>query len=312
MTTLLVASSGGHLNELVTLVPRLQPRDDDVLWVTNDVRQSRSLLGNAPAVFVPDVGSRNVPGTAASAVRAWRILLRYRPRRVISTGSGIAVAFLPAARMLGIPCHYIESGTRVTGPSLSGRILAHVPGVHTYTQHARAASSRWAYAGSVLDGFQQESVSAPHPVRRVVVTLGSWQQSFRRLVGHLVPVLPSGADVLWQTGHTDVRGLVEHPVPWLPAADLLQAIRHADVVVTHAGMGAALDALEAGLCPVVVPRHKEHGEQIDDHQVELAAELARRNLAVVCEPESLTSATLAEAAGRRTTKSADPRPFLLA
>jgi UDP-N-acetylglucosamine--N-acetylmuramyl-(pentapeptide) pyrophosphoryl-undecaprenol N-acetylglucosamine transferase len=312
MTTLFVASTGGHLNELVTLAPRLVPRDDDILWVTHDTLQSRSLLGDSQTVFVPDLGSRDLPGTAAMALRAWRILHEYRPERVLSTGSSIAVAFLSTARTLGMACHYIESGTRVTGPSVTGRILQHIPGVHCYTQHAQWASGRWSCAGSILDGFEQEAVNAAPRLDRVVVTLGSWRQPFRRLIEHLIPLLPIGAEVLWQTGHTDVSGLVDRPTPWLSAAELHVAIRKADLVVTHAGMGAVLDALDAGRCPVVVPRVQEHGEQIDDHQVELAAELGRRGLAVVSEPGALTTAALLDAASRRITRSSDARPFLLA
>jgi UDP-N-acetylglucosamine--N-acetylmuramyl-(pentapeptide) pyrophosphoryl-undecaprenol N-acetylglucosamine transferase len=312
VTTLMVATSGGHLIELLQLAPRLTPADDDVLWVTNDTVQTRSLLGDARALFVPDPGSRNVPGTAANALRAWRILRRYRPDRVVSTGSAIAGSFLPAARALGIACHYIESGTRVVGPSATGRLLERVPGVHCYTQHKAWASARWAYAGSILDDFEQVVADPPPPVRRIVVTLGTWEQPFRRLIEHLVPLLPEDAEVLWQTGHTDVTGLVASPTPWVPATDLAAAVADADLVVTHAGMGACLDALVAGRCPVVVPRRPEHGEQIDDHQVQLAAELARRGLAMVREPDTLTAEGLRYAAGLRTTRAAAPRPFVLA
>lgn len=128
MTTLMVASTGGHLNELVRLAPRLVPQDDDVVWVTNETVQSKSLLGDARTLFVPYIGSRNLTGTAANAARGLRILRRLRPGRVVSTGSGIALAFLPSARLQGIECHYIESGTRVTGPSATGRALERIPG----------------------------------------------------------------------------------------------------------------------------------------------------------------------------------------
>jgi UDP-N-acetylglucosamine--N-acetylmuramyl-(pentapeptide) pyrophosphoryl-undecaprenol N-acetylglucosamine transferase len=312
VTTLMVATSGGHLIELLQLAPRLRPSDDDVVWVTNDTVQTRSLLGDARAVFVPDPGSRNLPGTAANALRAARILRRYRPDRVISTGSAVAASFLPVARALGIACHYIESGTRVAGPSVTGRLLARVPGVECYTQHESWASARWPYAGSILDGFEQVAADPAPPVRRVVVTLGTWQQSFRRLIEHLVPLLPADAQVVWQTGHTDVTGLAISPTPWMSATDLSAAVAEADLVVTHAGMGASLDALAAGRCPVVVPRRPEHGEQIDDHQVQLAAELARRGLAVVRDPETLTAEDLLQAARLRTTRAAAPRPVVLA
>jgi len=311
VTTLLVAAAGGHLLELQQLAPRLLPRDDDVVWVTNDTVQSRSMLAAACSVFVPDPGSRNVPGTVALVVHAQRILRDLRPGRVVSTGSAIAAAFLPVARMMGIPCHYIESGTRVAGPSVTGRLVERVPGVRCYTQYQDWASQRWVWAGSVLDGFEQHAFDPPPPLRRIVVILGTWVQPFRRLVEALVPILPPGADVLWQTGHTDTTGLVAAPTPWVAASDLSRAIAMADLVVTHAGMGASLDALLAGRCPVVVPRRVEHGEQVDNHQVELAAELDRRGLAVVREAEALSAVDLRLAASRHTRQAQQRPPFVL-
>lgn len=311
MTTLLVATSGGHLLELLTLVPRLTPADDDRVWVTTDTVQSRSLLAEARVLFVPDPPSHDIPGMAANVARAWRIIRSTRPQQVISTGSAIAVAFLPAARAMGIPCHYVESGTRVLGPSVTGRLLERVPGLHCYTQHEAWSSARWKFRGSILDGYQASVLDSTPPIRRVVVTLGTWEQSFRRLVERLVPLLPGDAEVLWQTGHTDVAGLVPHPEPWVPATDLAAAVARADLVVTHAGMGASLDAFAAGRFPVVVPRRPEHREQIDDHQVQLAAELDRRGLALVREPETLTDQDLLTASGRRVTGVPHPPGFLL-
>jgi UDP-N-acetylglucosamine transferase subunit ALG13 len=230
---------------------------------------------------------------------------------VVSTGSAIAAAFLPVARVMGIPCHYIESGTRVLAPSVTGRLLERVPGVHRYTQHERWASPRWRYAGSILDGFECEAPRTTAEVRRVVVTLGTWRQSFRGLVEHLLPHLPSDAEVVWQTGATDVTGLVKSPTPWLSATDLAAALATADVVVTHAGMGATLDALDAGRCPIVVPRRPERGEQIDDHQVQLAAELHQRGLALTREPDSLSADDLRTAAALQVRQVERPAPFAL-
>ena len=44
MSALLVASTGGHLVELMRLRPRLTGIGDEVTWVTFDTPQSRSML----------------------------------------------------------------------------------------------------------------------------------------------------------------------------------------------------------------------------------------------------------------------------
>ena len=60
---------------------------------------------------------------------------------VVSTGSGIALSYMPLARARGIPCHYMESAARSDGPSRTGRILCRVHGVHLYTQYPGLANA---------------------------------------------------------------------------------------------------------------------------------------------------------------------------
>lgn len=302
-TVLLVASSGGHVAELYRLAPRVLEPGDEPLWVTNDTQQTRSLLHEEQVVWMPYLGSRNLSGTAAAVVPAVRLVRRARPRLVVSTGSGIALAFLPPSRALGVPCHYVESATRTRGPSLTGTALARVPGVHCYTQHPAWAGRRWHYGGSVLEGYQPTLATPVTAVRRVVITLGTWRQPFRRLVDRLLTLLPlvvaPDADILWQTGHTDVPD-VPDARPFVPARELADAIREADLVVTHAGMGATMDALEAGRCPVVVPRTASAGEQVDDHQRDLAHSLSAAGLVVAVDADALGAQDLLRAAGRAT------------
>ena len=47
-------------------------------------------------------------------------------------------------------------------------------------------------------------------------------------------------------------------------------LERSEIVVTHAGTGSVVGALEKGLVVVVMPRLRKYGEHIDDHQVELA------------------------------------------
>jgi UDP-N-acetylglucosamine--N-acetylmuramyl-(pentapeptide) pyrophosphoryl-undecaprenol N-acetylglucosamine transferase len=297
--SLLVASTGGHLAELYRLVRRLPPATDGEVWVTNDSVQSRSLLRQQPVLFLPYKGSRDLAGVAANSVRAAALLRRHQPHRIVSTGSGIALSFLPLARAMGTTCHYIESGTRVHGPSLTGALLARLPGIHCYTQHPEWTDTRWHCGGSVLDGFHVSPLRRPLAISRAVVTLGTWQQPFRRLVERLVRIIPRDVETLWQTGFTDVAGLPIDARPWVPQNQLSVAMAEADVVITHAGMGTVLDALDARRLPIVVPRQAHLGEQIDDHQVDLASALARRGLALARLPQELTGEDILEAARYR-------------
>lgn len=225
----------------------------------------------------------------------------------MSTGSSLAVSALPQAALRGISAHYIESVTRTDGVSVSGRIVSTIPRVKLYVQWPHLARRRWRYQGSVIDGFHSEANESAG-VRRIVVSLGtSAKYGFRRLVERLVLLLPPGADILWQTGSTDASGLRIAARPTVPAHELSEAIRDADVVVAHAGAGIALTILSAGKVPVLVPRLATHGEHVDDHQEQIARRLERSGLAVVSSVDDLSIGHLELAAGQRVRRSPTER-----
>lgn len=311
MRTLLVAGGGGHLEELWLLRPRLVGLSGDVVWVTPDTPQSRSLLAGQHVEPIPKADPRDVAATLTTTARARSLLGSERWDAVVSTGSLPAVPFMALARTRGIACHFIESAARVSQPSLTARLLEWLPGVHRYGQYARFEQRRWLYRGSVFDGFRPRPC-APVALRRVVVTTGSSRAGFRRMIDAVRRALPPDAEVLWQTGATDVAdlGIDAHQV--VPAADLAAAMAAADVVVAHAGVGSALMALRAGRCPVLLPRDRAHGEHVDDHQHEVAALLDAAGLAVRVEPGELGPEHLARAAATAIDRVADPAPFVLA
>jgi UDP-N-acetylglucosamine--N-acetylmuramyl-(pentapeptide) pyrophosphoryl-undecaprenol N-acetylglucosamine transferase len=313
LSTLLVASTGGHLAQLVRLERRLRGELDDELWVTFDTPQSRSLLAGREVVFARHTYSRDWRSVASNSLLATRLLRERQVTGVVSTGAGIALSFIPPARVSGRQCHFIESAARSDGPSLTGKLLGRLPGVRLYSQYPGWAGGRWRYAGSVFDEFRPiPASSASGTVRRVVVTLGTiGKYGFRRLLERLIDLLPPEAEVLWQTDVSDTAGLPIQAHRVLPPEELQRAMRDADVVVAHAGIGSALAALEAGRCPVLVPRQKSHGEHVDDHQQQIAGELDRRGLAIARQVEDLRSTDLAAAASRRVETLQDPPPVLL-
>jgi UDP-N-acetylglucosamine transferase subunit ALG13 len=313
MSTLLVSSVGGHLAELHRLLPRLQGIERERVWVTFDTPQSRSVLDGEEVCFVDYTGPRDFRNVLRHTRVAMRMFAGRHPfSSVVSTGSGIALSFLPIAQLRGAQCHYIESATRSAGPSLTGRLLRRVPGISTYAQYRRWAHSPWTYSGSVFDNFSAEPVRAPRPIARAVVTLGTMEDyEFRALVERALAILPSDAEVLWQVGCTDVSDLPIRACRQLPARDLHDAIASADVVIAHAGCGSSIDALAAGKKPVLVPRRGEYGENVDDHHALIAEELDSRGLAIARSVDALTLEDLQLAARGSVRTDAASAPFEL-
>ena len=313
MTTLLVASTGGHLKQLHRLHRRLVGIDGPFRWATFDTPQSRSLLDGETVDFVHFVGGRDPRNVMRNVPLANAILRRHEVDTIVSTGSAVALPFFVLGRARGLNLHYIESAARSDGPSRTAGMVARVPGVNLYAQYPAWATGRWNYRGAVFDSFVPAEWPAARPtqVRKAVVSLGTFKDyGFERLVRRLLEILPPDAEVLWQTGDTDVSGLgiVGHKA--IPERELTEAIRGADVLVAHAGVGTALAALEVGKCPVLVPRRLAHGEHVDDHQIQIARELHARDLALSIEADELTLEHLLDAAGRRVqTLPVDP-PFV--
>jgi UDP-N-acetylglucosamine transferase subunit ALG13 len=311
MTTLMVASTGGHLAELHDLAPRLGVTDRR--WVTFDSPQSRSLLDGEDVVYVPPATSRDIVGAVRDLLVANRMFRSERYERVISTGASVAMAFfLPAARA-GVPCCYIESATRTHGPSLTGRLVARVPRTRLYTQYPSWADDHWRYGGSIFDAFAAVPVERPRPVHKVVVTLGTHERyRFPRLLNRLVEILPPSLDILWQVGSTTIDRMPTGARQVVPITEMRQAMREADVVISHAGVGSALAAMHAGRRALYVPRRQRHGEHVDDHQVEMARELQGRQLVVAREADVVTMADLELAAAWTVQAGSTVEPFRLA
>jgi UDP-N-acetylglucosamine--N-acetylmuramyl-(pentapeptide) pyrophosphoryl-undecaprenol N-acetylglucosamine transferase len=313
MSTLLVSSVGGHLAELHRLLPRLRGVEQERVWVTFDTPQSRSVLDGEEVLYVDYTGPRDLKNVLRHSRVAMRMFAGRHPfSTVVSTGSGIALSFLPIANARGARCHYIESATRSVGPSLTGRLLSRIAGISLYSQYRQWAQAPWAYSGSVFDTFAPgPERSSEQAIARVVVTLGTMEDyQFRALVERALAVLPAHAEVLWQVGCTDVSGLSISPRRQLPARELQQAIAEADVVIAHAGCGSSIDALATGKKPVLVPRRGSHGENVDDHHALIADELDRRGLAVARAVDRLTLEDLRLAA-RGSVRAQSGAPFEL-
>lgn len=314
--TLLVASTGGHLDELVNLRARLRPELDDVEWVTFASEQAESLLENETVHYVPRVDPKDARGTANGFAAARRLLSPDRYARVISTGAAIAVPFIITAQLRGMARHYIESAARSAGVSLTGNIVSRVPGTRLYGQYPGWSAGRWQYRGSVFDGFTPVPSRPPAAVDKVVVTLGTQRGfGFRRALEKLVHLLPEvcvgNPTILWQTGATPTDGLPIRGHASVPVADLRQAVGEADLVIGHAGVGTALLALQESKGPLLLPRRAAHGEHTDDHQRFVGTELARRGLARLTDVDQLMPTDLMLAAGTRVTVTVAPAPFLL-
>ena len=164
--------------------------------------------------------------------------------------------------------------------------------MRVYSQHQHWSDDRWRYPGSVFEGFESVSREPSPALRRAVVTVGTLEYPFERMIRKVAAILPPEVEVTWQVGPAEVGDLPIDARRSVPSAELADAIAAADVVIAHAGTGSALAAFEAGHCPVLIPRERAHGEHVDDHQHQTASYLDRLDLAVVRSVDELTLSDL--------------------
>jgi len=120
MRILLVSSSGGHLLQLHRLDGWW--RKHERLWVTFDTADAVSMLEGEDAVWAFRPTTRNLRNFVRNTLLAWRVLRRFRPTIVVSTGAGVAVPFFVIARFRRIKTVYVEVYDRIDLPTLTGRL----------------------------------------------------------------------------------------------------------------------------------------------------------------------------------------------
>ncbi|MFC7956537.1 glycosyltransferase [Rhodococcoides kroppenstedtii] len=294
---LFVASTGGHLEQLTKLA-----REFDVSsatkWVTFDTEQSRSLLRDEDVIFVPYISPRDWRNAVKSLPVFVKAMRSGSYDAVVSTGAAIAMPALLTARIFGTRALYIESVSRVAGPSLTGRLLQRlrILGVELYTQHRSWSSPIWRYDLSLLGRLENRPRTAkrlPAEARtfHVFVTLGTINPyRFDALLDAIVESTRRSMNrfqFTWQLGCTTRNDLPGLSVPQLSAQEFEQVLLESDIVISHAGVGSCIRMLELGIVPTIVPRRSKRGEHVDDHQEQIAEALSSLGFALKFEAHEI-------------------------
>lgn len=117
MKICLVCSHGGHLSEILQLKEAFEGHE--TFFVTYESVRTRQLEHR---YLLRNIGT-NPLFMASATLSILRILLKERPRLIVSTGSEIAIPAFYLAKLLRIKTIFIESWTRVDRPTGTGKIV---------------------------------------------------------------------------------------------------------------------------------------------------------------------------------------------
>lgn len=144
---LAISSSGGHWQQLL-LVTHDIPKERLEFAVTSLDLATDS--GITRAHEIPDFNKDQPLQTALGALSVALLVVRRRPRIILSTGAAPGVIGLVVGRMIGARTIWIDSIANVEVLSLSGRIARNFADLFLTQWKHLEAHDRPRYVGSVL------------------------------------------------------------------------------------------------------------------------------------------------------------------
>lgn len=113
----------------------------------------------------------------------------------------------------------------------------------------------------------------------IFVTVGTHEQQFNRLLEEVDRLKGEGKlqdTVFMQTGYSTYQPVHCEWKKMISFREMQEKIQSAKIVITHGGPSSFLAPLQIGKIPIVVPRRKDFGEHINNHQVDFVKKVHER------------------------------------
>ena len=111
----------------------------------------------------------------------------------------------------------------------------------------------------------------------IFVTVGTHEQPFNRLVQYMDQLKEQKKileEVVIQTGFSNYIPRFCKYETIFSYQEMNKYVEQARIVITHGGPSSFIMALQKGKIPIVVPRQKQFGEHVNDHQLDFARTVA--------------------------------------
>ena len=118
----------------------------------------------------------------------------------------------------------------------------------------------------------------------IFVTVGTHEQQFNRLVKYIDNLKKNykiDDDIIIQSGFCTYKPKYCKYSKLLSYDEMLSNIKKARIVITHGGPASFITPLQYGKIPIVVPRQKQYGEHVNNHQVDFCCEVKKRKKNII-------------------------------
>lgn len=125
----------------------------------------------------------------------------------------------------------------------------------------------------------------------VVIGTSSW--NFDRLIRAVDEIAPTLEEkVIMQIGNSNYIPVNSEYFRYKPKKEVEEIYKDASLIICHAGIGSIISSSKFHKNIVVVPRRKDYGELLDDHQAEIGRKLEKRGIAVIWEMKDIKNAIM--------------------
>lgn len=184
------------------------------------------------------------------------IFLKIRPQVIITTGTHTAGPMCCIAKIFGCKIIYIETFANRTSKTATGKLLYHI---------ADTFVVQWEEMLELYPKAKYWGVD----FLMIFVTLGTQDKPFERLIKAVENQVELGnitEEVIVQSGCTKYISDKLKIIPYMTIDELNKYLIDARLIITHAGVGTIIQALEIGKTVIAAARKKEFGEHVSDHQ----------------------------------------------
>lgn len=106
----------------------------------------------------------------------------------------------------------------------------------------------------------------------ILVMLGTQNNSFHRLLEEIDRLIKDGQikeEVVVQSGYTKYESTNMKIFDFISSDELEKLEQQADCIITHGGVGSIISSIEKDKKVIAVPRLKQYGEHVNDHQLDI-------------------------------------------
>lgn len=117
----------------------------------------------------------------------------------------------------------------------------------------------------------------------ILILLGTQNKPFSRLLKKVEKLKKDGVikdKIYAQIGSTSFKSDYITCFDYVKKEELLEYIKKANIIITHAGVGTIIDCLNENKKVIVVPRKKMYKEHTNDHQVQIAKEFEEKKYVI--------------------------------